>query len=1038
MFAPACLECGAAFDEEEMDEAIRQQFAAEGDAVLLAFYDARLAEKPENADLLYARGLLLQTMGRTDEAMAALDRAAAAAPDERKIKVAQLRIQAKELRKPDAAEKLRSTASSLLDDVAWDQEIAQLDQLISESEPTCPSCGSTVPRNVALCPSCGARLVAAPPEPEQKPAPGGAPELDILVDDLLVGELEKSLSPEELELTKAAVLDWLIEELEETMGVDATISAAAASEKRDETKPAAEPSPVPPAVGFLSGWMRGSKGLVSGARPKTSTRGAGKVNGLVNGRGRVNGLVNGLGRTNGLVNGVGRVNGLVTPTGRVNGLMGEQGRVNGTISGTRSVRAGRKEIRVSSPSKRVRYAAIGAATLFAILIAGFLFIPIPGPTPPIAIDGSFGDWASVPKFDAATIASDPYVSIVNYASLVDGNSLYLFASTRGGMFGDSSAYDGVYFLIDADGNPSTGYQFGGIGAEGVVEIFGGNNTVAGARLYGFPTNSEVNWSQRQSLGSPAAAASVQGVEAQVSTYDLTGFDPARFRIAVFADDFAGVSSRSLAPLTPNGSVLLDLLPVAFVVSSTTTSWFTIHARALGMPAGASWVVSSLVYNATPGLTVFPSTGSMILTQAQPEATITASAVASGISPGNVVQIDVTNATAPVPVVIRGGPVRAYVVAPPSIVRVDGLFADWAGRDQADSDPVPVQNPDVNILRSGAAVNTSTAYFHVAVAGDLMAGRIPDRFTRLPPGQGGNGSGGPPIPLPRRTGEDILRVYIDLNSTDNLGFPFGGIYADYMLEARGVEGRITARILYAWTGTWSQVVSPAMALAKNDTDIEGSVTVGPTTNTTRIAFAATDWGGIGDNSPSGGAPASAPTLPRFSGPTPLRDPGLIIDSGPNAKTALALPLTNVPTVDGTCDTSSSGEYAGAHVLSDGNFRLHVGRRSEISYIFVCVEVLADGTNDGGSDWGELLFDQNQTGSLTPMSNDRRFRVAGGGSVLTSEKGNGTGWIICSSSCAGGEIATGAYNSSVETYEFKIRFLDVWGTDTPASSAIAGFP
>src|SRR5439155_524374 len=195
----------------------------------------------------------------------------------------------------------------------------------------------------------------------------------------------------------------------------------------------------------------------------------------------------------------------------------------------------------------------------------------------------------------------------------------LFASTRGGMFGDSSAYDGVYFLIDADGNPSTGYQFEGIGAEGVVEVFGSNNTVAGARLYGFPTNSEVNWSQRQSLGSPSAAASVQGVEAQVSTYDLTRFDPARFRIAVFVDDFA-----------------------------------------------------------------------------------------AGVSPGNVVQIDVTNATAPVPVVIRGGPIRAYVVGPPSTVRVDGLFADWIGRDQMDSDPVPVQNPDVNIVRYGAAVNTSAA------------------------------------------------------------------------------------------------------------------------------------------------------------------------------------------------------------------------------------------------------------------------------------------------------------------------------------------
>src|SRR5207244_8034322 len=219
---------------------------------------------------------------------------------------------------------------------------------------------------------------------------------------------------------------------------------------------------------------------------------------------------------------------------------------------------------------------IAAATIFAILVAGFLFIPISGPTPPIGIDGSFGDWAAVPKFDAATVASDPFVSIVNYASLVDGNSLYLFASTRGGMFGDSSAYDGVYLLIDADGNPSTGYQFGGIGAEGVVEIFGSNNTVAGARLYGFPTNSEGNWSQRQALGAPAGAASVQGVEALVSTYDLTGFDPARFPIAVIADDFVGVSSRSLAPLPPNGSVLVELLPIASVAARTTRSWFTIR------------------------------------------------------------------------------------------------------------------------------------------------------------------------------------------------------------------------------------------------------------------------------------------------------------------------------------------------------------------------------------------------------------------------------------------------------------------------------
>src|SRR5439155_16826556 len=270
------------------------------------------------------------------------------------------------------------------------------------------------------------------------------------------------------------------------------------------------------------------------------------------------------------------------------------------------------------------------------------------------------------------------------------------------------------------------------------------------------------------------------------------------------------------------------------------------------------------------------------------------------------------------------------------------FTYWVGTDWAHSPSVPLQSPEAKILRSGAAVNPPAPHFHVAVAGHLMAGRVPDRFIRLPTGQGGNGSGRPPIPLPRRTGEDILRVYIDLNSTDNIGFPFHGRCADHMVEVRGAAGRVTAQALYAWTGTWSPIASPTVALAKNDTDIEGSVAVGPITNTTRMAFAATDWGGIGDSSPLGGTLAASPPLPKLSGPVRLRDPGLIIYSGTNVLTAFATPIANQPTVDGNCDTSPGGEYDGADVKSNGNLIFHVGRRSQIFYVFVCVEVTADGT------------------------------------------------------------------------------------------------
>ena len=305
-FAPACLECGASFDEEEMDESIRRQFAAEGDGALLAFYDGRLVEMPANPDLHYARALLLQSLGRNDEAIEALDRAAKTAPDTRKIQVAQLRIQAKEFRKPNVAEKLRSTANTLMEDVAWDQEVTELDHLISEAGSVCPSCGAAVPREMALCPSCGARLVGTSVKPASEPTPPGAkgpvktvaaPELDTLVEDLLVGELEQSLTPEELELTKAAVLDWLIEELEETM--DPEVWAEAPPEPALGAEAPAQLSPLSTSVGFLSGWVRGSRGLVSGLRPKPASHGTERA-GVVNGRSQVKGAANGVGRSPGL------------------------------------------------------------------------------------------------------------------------------------------------------------------------------------------------------------------------------------------------------------------------------------------------------------------------------------------------------------------------------------------------------------------------------------------------------------------------------------------------------------------------------------------------------------------------------------------------------------------------------------------------------------------------------------------------------------------------------------------------------------------
>jgi len=894
-FSSTCVECGAPFDEEEMEEDIRHAFAGEGPAALRLFYDGCLAEKPDDAELWYARGLLLESLGQSDEAIASLERASSKAPDSKKIKVAKLRLQAKHLQRPEDGARLRSTASSLLDDVAWDQEVAQLDRVISEAERECPQCGATVPAEMAMCPSCGARLSIpkrVPPPKKSEPSP--TPELDALVDDLLVGELEQSLSEDELEKTKAAVLDWLILELEESMAPDMQVvhpPEKGEAEATGEEKLPPVPSPLSESIGFLSQWVRGSRGLVSGLRPKHSPRGSGKVNGIVNGKGRVNGLVNGMGRTNGLVNGVGRtnglvngmgrvngltapagrVNGLVTGRGRVNGLVTGPGRVNGIITGASVGRPTFRGLRLPYPSRRVRYFTIASAILVAVLIAGFLFVPPSGPSAPIVIDGSFADWSSVPMFDAATTASDSNVSISRYASLLDHDSLYLFASTTGGMLGDATGYDGVDFLIDADGNPSTGFAFGGIGAEAVIEVFGGNHTVAGARMYSFPVDSEVNWSRRQAGASVQAAASAGGLEIKASTYDIDRFDRSSFRVAVYADDFRGASSRSLVPLSSaDGGVLVETLPLTTVIGGGMTSLFQIRARAIAIPPSVTWQVSNFQFNATPGLIRSLSAESINLTQGRPEDTTTVSVSAPGFFPGDVVEVSLIGANGSVPVFVQGTMARAYVSSPPPRVQIDGLFAEWLSRDVPDTDPKTVINPDLDIVRYGAATSNGMAFFHVHVAGILLGGEIPERLFKTPVTAGNGSSGGGTAILPRRTGEDVLLVFLDTNISNPQGFAIGGISADYLVEVRGEGGQITSKSVYSWSNRWIRQSGISVAAEKDQADIEGSVPL-PALNGTRIVIESTDWSSAGDTTIPIAAPGFVSPLSFDTGPRNVLPP-----------------------------------------------------------------------------------------------------------------------------------------------------------------------
>jgi len=196
----------------------------------------------------------------------------------------------------------------------------------------------------------------------------------------------------------------------------------------------------------------------------------------------------------------------------------------------------------------------------------------------------------------------------------------------------------------------------------------------------------------------------------------------------------------------------------------------------------------------------------------------------------------------------------------------------------------------------------------------------------------------------------------------------------------------------------------------------------------MAIEATDWRMVSDASgvynfldgPTGGGTRGAPGL----------DPR----NGNNADTAQAQPLTNGDAVvDGNCATTG-GEYTGAGSFSNGNMSGFTGTSG--SYVFVCVSVTADTTNDV-LDAGTIYFDTQHNGGGTPQTDDRKFSVLLGG-TLVSYKGDNTAWIPCTSpACDSGNVAAGAFTGGHPVYEFKIRFNNTWGTDTPAPNQVAGF-
>lgn len=254
----------------------------------------------------------------------------------------------------------------------------------------------------------------------------------------------------------------------------------------------------------------------------TNGHGISNVSGLTNGHGITNGsgISLGAGFTNGLSKGMGFINGngLTNGNGLVNGTGLTNG--NGLTQGSSLLRyfylrkekgqfqtsAVRRQVRISMIQSRVRRETVMASLIVLTLLMIPIFIYFTGlqESSFISIDGKFDDWDGVPLYiDTFDPGLDPNIDI-QHCSITDrGSDLSVHIKVRGnaieGSFIENRTRstgnaeipyrvygeDTINIYLDSDGNSSTGYSYGMIGAESMIEIAGSQGEPTTSKAFKF-------------------------------------------------------------------------------------------------------------------------------------------------------------------------------------------------------------------------------------------------------------------------------------------------------------------------------------------------------------------------------------------------------------------------------------------------------------------------------------------------------------------------------------------------------------------------
>ncbi|MDO9538089.1 MAG: hypothetical protein Q7J68_07205, partial [Thermoplasmata archaeon] len=485
------------------------------------------------------------------------------------------------------------------------------------------------------------------------------------------------------------------------------------------------------------------------------------------------------------------------------------------------------------------YRIIAIGVVVILLVSGILpfAIPLPGvDRAQIRIDGAFGDWDQVTGLNDSVLSTmNPNVDIINYKMLSDSYNLYIYIQVQGEAFGDFEGNTARMFL-DTDQNATTGYKIMGIGADYQIRVFGHDGVVESSSCLKFDNSRPQNDFNGFVSSCPSVPHTAQTVEdsdkfeVRVDLIDIDVSATDQITGVFYMADSFGESDYSDTPLTNLGSLLFikqsSLVPASGILTGSSAMALSLEMKAIGPTFS---IVSMAVPDCSGAYTATMNNGDVQFVN------LTTSAATLGS--GTLMVREAASANFDVPgvdIVIIGQGAYAYANAAPVLVTIDGAFADWVGKGLPLGDPQDDQlakngidaigDTSLDMLSQTTAVEDNKLNILVETSGEIFAGmwvpEIEETYvdtvteetrstdqpqssdytytqpevsrTRAPDIQR-------PTVKPVKSGEGAVKVFIDADGDTSTGYWFDGIGADYLLEAKGQDGKVTQTTLSSFSG-----------------------------------------------------------------------------------------------------------------------------------------------------------------------------------------------------------------------------------------------